>query len=564
MLCAVGGVRRQLAESAAAFGAVFANANLRRLQLAWAASNIGRWAYAVAVAVYAYEADGAKAVGFLWLILMIPAAFASPFVAILADRFRRESVMLASDLIRVALFAGGAVCIWLDGPSAVIYAIAGVGSIVGAPFRSAQAALIPSLAQTPSELTAANVVSSSIESVGFFAGPALAGVLLGFASPATVFCVTAALVLLSAFFIARVHAPRAERSVEAAERAGVLSEALVGFRTLGRDPQLRVLVGLLAATTLVVGALEVLTVVSAIELLDLGQSGVGWLNTAFGVGALLGAVAAAALVGVRRLSVPFVVGVLLWGLPVALIGVTADPAAAVVFLGLVGVGNTLVDVAGFTLIQRAVPDEVLARVFGVIQFIWFGTIGVGAAVTPALIDWLGVRGTLIAVGCFAPVLLALFGPRLLAIDAAAEAPDAEELRLLRGVPIFAPLPGAALEHLAGRLMQLKYGAGTEVIRQGDPGDRFYLVGEGEVDVTADGRPLAVLGAGDYFGEIALLRDVPRTATVTTRAPVVLYALEREDFLAAVTGHPPSRRAAETVVASRLTAVPAAGEPVPGI
>jgi MFS family permease len=543
---------------------VFANADLRRLQFAWAGSNVGGWAYAVAVSVYAYEADGAQAVGLLWLIRMIPAAFLSPFGAVLADRYRRESVMLASDLTRVCLITGAAACIWLDGPSAVVYAIASVASVVATPFRSAQAALIPSLARTPSELTAANVVSSSIESVGFFVGPALAGALLGFASPATVFVVTAALILWSAFFVSRIHAPRAEELPEAAERTGVVAEVLAGFRILWGDSRLRVLVGLLAATTLVVGALEVLTVLMALELLDLGQSGVGWLSTAFGVGALLGAVGATGLVGVRRLSLPFVAGVLLWGVPVALIGVTADPAAAVVLLALVGVGNTLVDVAGFTLIQRAVPDEVLARVFGVIQFLWLGTIGIGAAITPPLVDWLGVRGTLIAVGCFAPALVALFGARLLAIDAAAEAPDAEELRLLRAIPIFAPLPGTALEHLAGRLVPLRFGPGVEIIREGDRGDRFYLLAEGEVEVSADGQGISVLGVGDSFGEIALLHDVPRTATVRARGPVAVYALEREDFLAAVTGHAPSRRAAETVVASRLSALPPATEPVPNL
>jgi MFS family permease len=564
MLFVVPGARKQLSESAEAFEAVFRNSNLRRLQLAWAGSNIGHWAYAVAVSVFAYEADGADAVGLVWLVRMLPAAFLSPFTAMLADRFRREWVMLASDLVRVALIAAAAACVWLDAPPAAVYAIAACVSVASTPFRAAQAALIPSIARTPSELTAANVAASSIESVGFFAGPALAGILLAFTSPATVFVVTALLLLWSAFFVSRIEAPRAAPAPVPSERASVVSEALAGFRTIGASPPLRVLITLLTATTLVVGALEVLTVVAAIELLDMGESGVGWLSAAFGVGALIGAVGAAGLVGLRRLSIPFLVGVLLWGVPVALIGVIAEPVAAVILLGLVGVGNTLVDVAGFTLIQRAVRDEVLARVFGVLQFLWLSSIGIGAIVTPPLIEWLGVRGTLIAVGCFAPALLAVLGARLASIDAAAEAPDADELRLLRAVPIFAPLPGTTIEHLAGRLAPLRYGAGREIIRQGDPGDRFYLVADGEVEVSTDGKPLSTLQAGDYFGEIALLRDVPRTATVRARGAVVLYALEREDFLAAVTGHAPSRRAAETVVASRLAALPPATQPVPGL
>src|SRR5207302_3673644 len=233
---------------------------------------------------------------------------------------------------------------------------------VSTSFRPAQAAFVPSLAATPEELTAANVAASTIDSVGFFAGPALAGVLLAVAGPDVVFAVTSATFLWSALFIVRIRAPRAERE-EQPERLAILSEASAGFRAIAGDSRLRLLVGLLTAVTLVVGAFEVLTVVSALRLLDMGKSGVGWLNAAFGVGALVGAFASIALVGVRRLSVPFIAGVVLWGAPGALIAAVPHAAAALVFIGLVGIGNTLVDVAGFTLVQRAVPDEVLARVF---------------------------------------------------------------------------------------------------------------------------------------------------------------------------------------------------------
>jgi hypothetical protein len=299
----------------------------------------------------------------------------------------------------------------------------------------------------------------------------------------------------------------------------------------------------------------------AIEQLDIGKAGVGYLHAAFGVGALIGAVAALTLVGVRRLSVPFIVGAVLWGTPV-LIAAWPQTGVAVICLGLVGIGSTLVDVAGFTLVQRAVPDEVLARVFGVIQFLWFGMMGLGAIIAPGLDDWLNLRGALLVTGLFLPVLVAVFGPRLIRIDAAATAPG-PELSLLRSIPIFAPLPGAAIEHLSARLVPLRFEAGTEIVRQGDPGDRFYLVVEGDVEVTADGQPVSDLHAGEYFGEIALLRDVPRTASVRAKTPVVLYALEREDFLAAVTGHAPSAQAAEAVVGARLAGLRSERVPVAG-
>ena len=237
-------------------------------------------------------------------------------------------------------------------------------------------------------------------------------------------------------------------------------------------------------------------------------------------------------------------------------------AAAVVLFGIVGIGNSFVDVAGFTLVQRAVPDEVLARVFGLIQFTWLASVGIGGVLAPVLLDAFGTDKALIVTGVFLLGLVALFGHRVAKIDAEAVAPEAQELRLLGSVPIFAPLPGAALEHIAGRLVPLRLEAGTVILREGDAGDRFYVVVEGEVDVTAEGKPVSQLAAGGYFGEIALLKDVPRTATVTARTPVVLYALEREDFLSAVTGHAPSAKAAESVISSRLSSLAtAAGRPM---
>jgi len=557
---------RQLAESAGAFRAVSRNPNLRRLQLGGAGAQIGGWAYAIAVSVYAYRAGGATAVGIVWLIRTVPAALVSPFAGILADRLRRNLVMLASDLLRAGLLVAAAVSVWLHGPPGLVYALAALVAILRTPFDPAQSALIPALSQTPEELTAANVAASAIESVAFFAGPAIAGILLGFTSVQVVFVVTAATFVWSALLISRLSVPEEALVAGAAGAADEAEQAyahsLAGFAVLARDPRLRLLVGLLAATSVIVGAIEVLSVSTALELLHIGQSGVGYLNSAFGVGALLGAFVAVGFVGLRRLSVPFLAGALLWGVPVVLIGATANTVVTVVCLGLLGVGNTLVDVAGFTLVQRAVPDAVLARVFGVVQFLWTAAIGIGAVVAPALISGIGIRATLIATGCVLPALLVVFGPPLVRIDTAATAPAADRLALLRRSPIFAPLPGATLEHLAARLIPVEVEPGTVVIREGDPGDRFYLVAGGQVEVTSDGAHVATLGPGEYVGEIALLRDVPRTATVTAVSPVALFALERDDFLLAVNGSTASRSAAETLASRRLTGLAGATGRVP--
>jgi MFS family permease len=554
------GLRRQLAESASAFGAVLRNRDLRPLELGWAASIIGTWGYNVAVSVYAYRAGGASAVGIVSLVRMLPAAFVSPFAGLLADRYRRERVLLLSISTKSIILVGTAILVFGHATPWAVYGLAVAATIAGTPQRSAQGALTPVLCSSPGELTAANAVTSTIESLGSFIGPAIAGVVLGLTSMGVVFSLTAGLLVVSVLFTTTVRGAREAETAPKAEleASTIASESLAGFRAIGKEPSLRVLVALFTAQTFVAGAVGVFTVVISIQVLGLGNAGVGYLNSAFGVGAILGGVVALGLTGAKRLSPSFLVGVVLWGAPLALVTLSSSTTLAFVLFGVMGVGNSLVDVAGFTLVQRAVPDNVLARVFGVIMMLWLVSIGVGAAIAPVLISWLGRSHALIVTGLGLVALVVVFAARVVAIDNASAAPDMDELRLLGRVPIFSPLAGATLEHLAGRLVPLVVEPGTEVVAQGGVGDRFYVVAEGDLDVSADGRPLSTLHVGDYFGEIALLRDVPRTASVTTRTRTVLYALDREDFLAAVTGYAPSAQAAERVVGARLAAVPAAG------
>jgi MFS family permease len=561
MLPRVGALRKRIADSGAAFHDVVHNESLRRLELAWTASIVGHWAYLVAVSVYAYRVGGDAAVGLIFLLRLVPAALLAPFAGLLGDRYRRELVLLSSLLARAVLIGAAAAGVFLDVDPAIVYALAVAAAIATTPFRPAQAALTPALARSPRELTAANAVSSTVESLAAFVGPALAGLLLGVASIGTVFLVNVGLVLVAALFVVRIHAERPQQQPEA-QASTIATEALAGFATVGREPSLRVLVGLFTAQTFVAGALAVYVVVLAIDTLDLGNAGVGYLESALGIGAIIGGVLALSLTGARRLSPAFIFGVVLWGVPLVLLGIWPTVTTALVMLALIGLGNSFVDVAAFTLVQRAVPDHILARAFGVIQMLWLGSLGIGAMVAPALIDWLGLEGALIVTGAFLPALVALTWRQVSRIDATAEPPSSEELRILASVPIFAPLPGTSLEHLAGRLAPLRVEPGDVVVRQGDKGDRFYIVVEGTVEVTEDGRPISELAAGDYFGEIALIRDVPRTATVIARTPVVLYALDRDDFLAAVTSHAPSAEAAEEVASARLAGVPVTATRIP--
>jgi MFS family permease len=336
------------------------------------------------------------------------------------------------------------------------------------------------------------------------------------------------------------------------KRTPIGEQLFAGFGLSWRDRDLRVLTGVLTGQALTAGCINVLVVVTALGLLDLGQGGVGLLDAAVGIGGLVGAVVAMPLVGRKRLAVPLVLGALLWGLP--LVAIALEPETAVAFLAfaVIGIGNTLVDVAGFTLLQRIAPDDLLARVFGVVETLFYLAIGVGSLLAPLLVESLGIRPALVAVGLMLPVLVAVLGRRILAVDAAATVP-AHEVELLRLLPMFSPLSPLAVERLARQAIPLEVSAGAQVITQGDPGDRFYAIDDGEFGVFVNGARMATLRRGDGFGEIALLRDQPRIATVVAETDARLYALERDVFLAAVTGHSESEEAANALVAARLSA-----------
>jgi MFS family permease len=534
-------------DSTRAFRDAFANRALRRLELAWAGSVVGDWAFAIALSVYAYEANGATAVGLLALARWTAAALAAPFTAVLADRYRRRTVMVASDAIRAGLIAAAAVTVWSNGPAGVVYLMAVLTGVVSTAFQPAQTALVPALTTTPEELTAANVVTSTIESVGTFAGPALGGLLLVWVGIGTVMAIDAVSFVWSLLMLAGI--PRGDAPDRGEKPPNFLGEVADGFRAVAENRRIQVIIGLYGAQTFVCGALSVLIVVMALQLLDMGQSGVGTLNAAVGIGGLAGSLVAAALVGRGRLAVSFAAGLIAWGLPIALIAPFTHSGFAFAMLIIVGVGNVLVDVAALTMLQRVAADEVLGRVFGVMEAVLSITVGVGAAVTPFVIDAVGVRGALVATGAVLPILVVITWPLLSRADPGALQP--ERVALMRGVPFLAPLPEATLEHIGTLLEPVAAPAGSAVFQQGDAGDRFYLVEQGDLAVERDGAEVARLGPGDYFGEIALVQDVPRTATVRPLTDSALLALDRDEFIAAVTGHAPSREAADAVISTRL-------------
>jgi MFS family permease len=546
------GIRGRLGESWRAFAQAFRSRELRRLQLAGVGSTLAVWAYSIAIPVYAYRADGAKAVGIVLFVRWSLAAVFTPWLALLADRVSRRRVMLAVDASRVALVAGMTVIAATGGPPIMTYALAVLMSIVSTAFAPAQAALMPSLATTPEELTASNLALNTISSVGMFAGPALAGVVLVFSGPSLVFALTGAAYAWSGLcvFGLRPDSPPASTADSA-----ILPQLLGGFRAIGADRRLQVIIGLVGAQMFVAGALEVVIVVDAIRLLHSGNAGVGWLNTALGVGGLLGGLGGVALAARKRLAGDFRLGLVVFGAALAVLAASTNFTVALLLFGAMGAGSTLVDVTGMTLLQRAAPADVVGRVFGVLQSTMLAAIALGSLVTPLLVAGLGARWTFVAFGLVLPLAVLPTWRRLTQIDATARVAT-EPLELLRAIPIFAPLPLPVLERLASLAAEVRVPAVTAVFEQGQPGDRFYVIADGTAAVEIDGARTSTLGSGDFFGEIALLRDVPRTATVRADGELRLYALERDDFIAAVTGHAPSREAADSVVASRLQAVAA--------
>jgi MFS family permease len=542
-------LRAQLREAGRAFSSVFRNPSLRRVELSWAGTVCAYWIFIVTLGFYAYERGGAAAVGLVGLLRVLPAVVAAPFGAALGDRYPRERVIFAINVARSVTIAAAAAAAFLGAPAGIIYALASLMGLLQSIFRPTQAALLPLLAKTPQELTAANLVLTTIESVGIFIGPAIGGLLLAVAGTDIVFAATGGVFLLAAVLLAGVKADRVAPSTTTVRR-GFVAEAFAGFGAVVRNSHLRLIISLYGLQTLTAGAVNVLIVVLALETLDLGKAGIGFLNSAIGVGGLLGGVASVALVARPRLASAFGLGLALAGLPLAAIALVPEAASALLFLGLAGLATTVVDVAGLTLLQRSVPDEVLTRVMGVVQSVFVGTLGLGAVITPGLIALLGDRWTLVAVGLPLPIAATIAWARLRHLDAEVAAAPAG-VGLLRSVPIFRPLPPMILEQLAHEARTLHVPANDDVIRQGDAGDQFYVIAKGEAEVRIDGTPRQRLEAGDYFGEIALLRDVPRTATVVAVTELELLSIEREAFIGAVTGQPESAEAAHSVIASRL-------------
>jgi MFS family permease len=534
---------------ASALGVVARSGPLRRAQASFGAMWASETAFMVGLAVLAFRDGGVVAVGVVTGVRMAAAAFLAPFLATVADRVRRELVLTGVGLVRAVTLGAAAAVTAAGGPAAVTYALAVVATIAQTLFRPAHSALLPALCSSPKQLTSANAVRGMLDSLATLGGPVIAAVLLAVSGPAAVFAACAAAALLAGLLVVALPYDAPPRT-EAAARTAMLQ----GFATITADRGLTLITALGVLQTFTRGALTVLAVVVAIDLLGTGDPGVGVLNAAVGAGGLVGSVAAFALVGRGGLAAWFGVGIALFGAPLAVIGLAPEQAAAIVLLGLVGVGNALIDVGGFTLLARLADETVLARMFAGFEAILTLGVAAGGLATPLIVELLGIRPALVGIGLLAPLAVAASWPALRRLDGRMRVRDAD-IDVLRGVRMLGALPVATIEQLGGGLEHAAFAPRATVFRQGDPGERFYIVESGRAEVVLEGRVVRTLARGDCFGEIALLHDRPRTATVQAAADEGLRVavLRRGPFLTAVTGYPAAAAAGEALAGSRLEA-----------
>jgi len=554
----MGRISDPVREAGSSLATVFGNPGLRRVNLAFAGSAIGDWAYATAIVVWVYGVGGVTAVGVWATLRLILMAVVTPFASTFVDRLPRKTVMIASDLTRATLVLVVAGLIATDAPEITVYVIATLGSLAGSPFRPALAALLPQLVGRPEELTAANGTASTLESLAFFVGPAIGGLLLGITSVQVVVLLNALTFLWSAALVSRITVPvqsvatpavDATDDGTAAPEESFLAESMAGFGEIWRRADLRLVTLIYCTQTVVAGASIVFGVAIAVQMTSFGAHAVGYLDSILGIGAILGGLVAIARASSRRLASDFGIGVLFWALPLLLIAVWPQTLAAFTAMFVIGVANPVVDVNASTIIQRLAPDEVLGRVFGALETGLMASMGLGSVLMPLLIHAMGLRWALATLAFMIAVVVLPAMLYLRRLDATLREP--EGLALLRRVSLFAPVEAKSLELIAQQLIRLEVGVGEQIIHEGEEGDRFYIVESGQMAATFRGELLSVLSAGDPFGEIALLRDVPRTATVTAQEATVLLALERADFLAAVTGNSEVSNRVDDLVARRI-------------
>jgi MFS family permease len=536
------------------YRSALASRDLRLLLGGLAVSATGSWAYTVAL--FAFVFDRTHSVGWVGAagaVRFVSALAISPYAGVIAERTERIRLMVGADLACALWQAGAAVAAAAGAPVVSVLVLAALTSATGVVESPAVAATIPSVVDED-HLVAANALNGTIDNLVVIAGPAIGAVLLLAASPALVFAINSASFGVAAILVSRITTRTRPVDVSADGSAGPLGQMAVGFRTIASSSAARTLVGLSALVSFVYGTDAVLFVAVSAYRLGTGARGNGYLLAGLGVGGLLMAGAVDRIAGSSKLALIILAGTAGYCLPTALLTVIHDPAVAFAVQIVRGASTLVVDVLAITALQRAVPRDQLARVFGIFFAVVQGSIALGAVVAAPLVTAIGLNGALLTMA-FAPTALALLGlPALLALDrraAATAAALAPRVAILEQLDIFATASRPLLERLAGFETEVEFSAGTAIAREGEAADALYVLVEGEVEVTARGelnaeRHIRTMSAPSYFGEIGVLQQIPRTATVTAVGDCRCERIKGESLLDALTSAPASSSLIENV------------------
>jgi MFS family permease len=517
----------------------------RRLEAASALWTTGEAIYLVGLIVYAFQVGGAPVVALVTVLQSLPSVVLAPAFMAATERIRRQQLLAGVLAVRFLAIAAAGALLATDGPAAGVLVVAAIDGIASTVLRPIRGTLVPMLARSPEELVAANVGITTGMSGASLVGPAVAAAVLALGSVQATFLLAAVLILAALATTARLRNVADGPVSRPMQRPG-----LAGLKALADLPAARTIIAVTVGQRFIRGMLTVLVATTALQLLVLDDAGVGVLNAAVGLGMVLGSVLSVALVGQPRLAAAFAGAIALQGLGLAGPALVPLVVPAFAFFVASGAGKAILEVAGNSLLQRTIPTAARGQVLALLESFVTASLAAGAVAASLLVNWLGPSGALLAAGGLEVVLAVISWPWIRTVDAAAVVPE-RQMRLLRSVAFFRPLQLTTIEDLAGRLENVNAPAGADIVLQGEAGDRFYIVETGRLETLIDGEPIRALGPGDAFGEIALLRDVPRTATVRASTDATLASLTREDFLSAVTGHTDSATAAEAVVTSRV-------------
>lgn len=531
-------------------------------------SSVGDWLYLVALLVIVYErSNDAVLLGIVGAARVLPYVLLSVPAGIVADRFDRRLILLATDLARGAIMLAMAAIVAFGGEGAPLWPIVGLAILAtcfSSFFGPTIGSFLPTLVGDESRLGPANSAWASLDNLAFIIGPAIAGVLISLSGLTAAFLLNAVSFLVVAAILWRLPSPRGRTAADASDTAATPAGPAAAGTTAEptREPSTApperarvppasrsILVPVAGLAFLdvvagfVFGGLSVLTVVLATLSLHAGEEATGYLNAAIGVGGLLGAVVSGALVLRPRLGPTLIGGAVLLGLGLAALGAVSSVVPALVAMAVASAGSLLIEVVDATIFQRVVPDALRGRALGVIATVSTLAYAAGSFALPVLADAIGI-GPVLAVSGASVVIAAIV--TLLAVGSAAQrSPDPDEVlvRHVAGLPVFAGIAPARLEAILGRRRMRDVAAGETILRQGDAPDRFAVIVEGRFDVSraepgaTTPAHLRTMGPDEVFGEIGLLTGVPRTATVTAATAGRLLELEGADFLELVAAGP---------------------------